>query len=41
MLPAENTTTPCLDFGYDIYFETATHSAGPVTATVDLYTKKQ
>ena len=42
MLPApDNTTTPCLDFGYDIYFDTETHSAGPVAMVVDMYTKEQ
>jgi hypothetical protein len=42
LLPAaSNTTTPCLDNGYDIYLETESHGAGNVKMTLDMYTKEQ
>jgi hypothetical protein len=36
---AENTVTPCHDFGYTVYDSTPTHGFGPVKMTLDLYDK--
>lgn len=42
LLPApQNVTEVCKSFGYDIFLETATHGAGPVAITLDMYTKEQ
>lgn len=40
-LTKANSSTPCFDYGYDIYFDTETHKAGSISIDVDLYTKKQ
>jgi hypothetical protein len=39
LTPADGTYTPCADMGFTNYWETETHGAGPITATVDLYNK--
>jgi hypothetical protein len=36
---ASNTATPCIDMGFTVYDETDVHSLGPVSATLDMYSK--
>ena len=40
-LLAANSSTPCLDNGYDIYLETVSHGPGDLALTLDMYTKDQ
>lgn len=40
LLPA-NSSTPCLDNGYDIFLSTETHGKGEMAMALDMYTKEQ